>query len=164
MTQPQIKRLSASLMFFALAIFPLSANPVFTIKRPPSPDDISIHVLVGLFAFSLFIEFCIVIYGVFLSKITSLTRAIWCVLVIHLISYPITLLLNSVIGYRAEIFPLVFELWLFSKLAKASIKNSWHLIVIANLASFLLGIGLPYVWFHLGPRPKPTIWAAMESR
>lgn len=135
-------------LWFAGFPFHLTANPVLVMPRPPHPPSVS-DLPAGwgawIISFALLVEFVLLFIWMAKRGNGRPWRIAAAILFMHLVTYPITYCLGSLIGLKAELFPLAFEIWLFPQLAGLSVRRTIVPVAVANLASFTLGLVLPKV-------------------
>jgi len=129
----------------------LAANPLPVYLERGGPEDLALWKQAVVVCFSLAME-CIALIlllrSVSEARISVVLKAFF---LVHLISYPTTLLLAKPLGLTSEVFPLVFEPWLFAQVSGLTFRDSWKAVLRSNLLSFLLGISIPQVWVKLFP-------------
>jgi len=126
----------------------LGANPVIVLRRPPHPpsvSDLPIRWVPWMISFALLVEFVLLFIWITKRDDGRPWRIAAAIILMHLVTYPITYYLGSLIGLKAELFPLAFEVWLFPQLAGLSIRRTIVPVTVANLTSFTLGLVLPKV-------------------
>jgi hypothetical protein len=75
-------------------------------------------------------------------------------IVANAVTFPLATLLSLRIGFVAEAIPLALEPFVFARYSGYSLKQSWRAVVVSNVASFLVGVGLAYLWLHLLGLPE----------
>jgi hypothetical protein len=129
----------------------LLANPIIVASRRGGPSDLvlwkqALIVLVSL-AFEC-LALVILLRSAINARISSILKAFF---LVHLISYPVTLLLVKPLGLTAEVFPLAFEPWFFALVSGLAVRDSWKSVFRSNLLSFLLGLAIPHIWVRVFP-------------
>lgn len=130
---------------------PVFGNPIFVKTRPLTPDDLSLWPKVIVASTCLAIEALALWVLLRRSEGLPFLRCSSSFLLVHLISYPITLLLVGPLGYFSEVFPLVFEPWLFPRITKVGVKQALGPVIISNCISFAMGLLLPSLWIQFLP-------------
>lgn len=120
----------------------LLANPIVVLKRPPESFPIAHAHLIqgGIALFALVLEAHVLGTWLRYRNAWSWGSILRSFLLTHLVSFPITLLLAQILGWRAELFPLVFEVWFFPQVMGVSVRSSWKAVQAANGASFVAGV------------------------
>jgi hypothetical protein len=127
----------------------LAANPISVEPHSATPADLLWPVRASLIGFALLVELMVV--GWLLGKLESRAypRVLGAWVLMHLVTYPITWYLSGILGWKAELFPLAFEVWLFPQWSRLTVRQSWLPVLTGNAASFVLGLALPHIWVRL---------------
>ena len=129
----------------------LLANPIVVIPARGGPGDLVLWKQIIIIAISLSMECLALIVLLRSATGARFGTTLKAFLLVHLVSYPVTLLLAKPLGLSAEVFPLVFEPWFFAQVSGLSVRDSWKAVLRSNLLSFLLGLSLPHVWVRVFP-------------
>jgi len=137
----------------ALLVFgqSLMANPIVVIPKQGGPSDLVLWKQAIIICFSLAMECLVLVVLLRSATEASISSILKAFILVHLVSYPTTLLLAKPLGVYAEVFPLIFEPWLFPQVSGLAMRGTWKAVLRSNLLSFLLGFSLPHVWVRAFP-------------